>query len=209
MATPSSLSRVQVRRRAVIDEALDHAVDIAAEGGVGAITVSEVARRLGVRPPSLYKYFPSLHALYDALFARGLAQELAAAAEAMVDQPPGVPRLRAGARAMVRWGVENQPLAQLLHWRPVPGFQPSPEVFAASVEDMAQVRAELAAAVRLGQLSSAADSEPAVRLLTVVIAGVLSQQMANQPGRRFADGDFSSLIDPALDMYFAHYARRP
>ena len=54
-----------------MDEALDHAVQIMTEQGVGALTISEVARRMGIGGPSLYKYFPSLHAVYDLLFARG------------------------------------------------------------------------------------------------------------------------------------------
>ena len=208
MATPLSLpSRVSERRQAVIDQALDLAVEVMAEEGVGGLTVSEVARRLGVRPPSLYKYFPSLHAMYDALFARGLAAESAAVQEAIASEAPGVPRLRAGGRAVVRWGVENAPLAQLLHWRPVPGFEPSPEVFAASVAGSAQLREELKAAVRLRQLTRRADSDDAARLFTVVLGGVLSQQLANQPGRRYDDGDFSRLTDDALQMFFTHYAR--
>ena len=209
MAIPHSTPRVAVRRQAVIDAALDHALDVIAEAGAGALTVSEVARRVGVRPPSLYKYFPSLHALYDALFARGLAAESAATTAAMRSATPGVDRLRAGARAAVRWSVENPALAQLLHWRPVPGFEPSPEVFAASVAAMAAVRDELATAVRLGQLRQEADSDDAVRMLTVVISGLLSQQLANQPGRAFADGDFTRLTDVALDMFFVHYTMSP
>lgn len=46
--------------------------DIITEHGVGALTMSEMARRMGMRAPSLYKYFPSLHAAFDALFKRGL-----------------------------------------------------------------------------------------------------------------------------------------
>ncbi|MEV4798586.1 TetR/AcrR family transcriptional regulator [Nonomuraea sp. NPDC049421] len=33
--------------------------------------MATVARRLGVRPPSLYKHFPSRHAIYDELFRLG------------------------------------------------------------------------------------------------------------------------------------------
>ena len=38
------------------------------EEGVNGLSLAEVARRLGVQPPSLYKYFPSLMAVYDAPF---------------------------------------------------------------------------------------------------------------------------------------------
>jgi AcrR family transcriptional regulator len=189
----------------VLDEALDHAVAVMTEGGVGALSVSEVARRTGMRGPSLYKYFPSLHALYDALFARGLGEQIAAVRVAAQQEQPGLDRLRAGARAAVRWAVENPALAQLLHWRPVPGFEPSPEVFAASRDDMADVRAELAEAVRRRQLGAAADSDDAVRLFTVVLSGLISQQLANQPGASFEDGAFTRLTDDALEMFFARY----
>ena len=207
MATASSpgLSRVQRRRAAVMDEALDHAERLMAEDGVGALSVSEVARRMGIRGPSLYKYFPSRHAFYDALFARGLAAELAAVRAATEGLPHGVPRIRAGAAAAVAWAVENAALAQLLHWRPVPGFEPSPAVFAPSVEDMADLRAEFAEAVRLGQLSPAADSEDAVRLYTVVLSGLISQQLANQPGVPYAEGVFSRLTDAAIDLFLSAF----
>src|SRR5215213_8546619 len=98
MATASSptLSRVQRRRAAVMDEALDHAMDLMTTEGVGALSVSEVARRMGIRGPSLYKYFPSRHAMYDALFARGLAGEHSAVYAASERAPRGLPCIRAG-----------------------------------------------------------------------------------------------------------------
>lgn len=192
----------------MVFEALDHAVEVITELGVGALTVSEVARRTGMRGPSLYKYFPSLHALYDALFARGLTAEIAAVRNAVDGHEPGLARLRAGARATVRWCLENPALAQLLHWRAVPGFEPSAETFAASVEDMREVRNEFAEAVRRRQLAPEADSDDAVRLYTVVLAGLISQQLANEPHASFADGVFSRLTDQALDLFFDHYRHR-
>jgi AcrR family transcriptional regulator len=207
MATTSSLSRVERRRAAVMEEALDHAVALMSEEGVGALSVSEVARRMGIRGPSLYKYFPSRHAMYDALFARGLAAQQAAVQAAVEPVDRGVPRIRAGGVAVVRWAVEHAALAQLLHWRPVPGFEPSPAVFASSVADQAVLRAEFAEAVRLGQLAPSADSDEAVRLYTVVMSGVISQQLANQPGVPFTEGAFSRLTETAIDLVLS--AHRP
>lgn len=202
-------SRRARRRDATIDEALDHAVGIMCEQGVGGLTISEMARRMGIRGPSLYKYFPSLHAVYDALFARGQEANSAAVRAAIDPLPPGVARIRAAAQAIVRWCVANPALAQLLHWRPVPRFEPSPSTFAASVAEMQEARAEFAEAVRLGQLSRAAASAEALRLFTVVISGIVTQQLANQPGAGYDDGLFSRLTDDALDMFFAHYGATP
>jgi AcrR family transcriptional regulator len=205
MAESPELSRVQRRRAGVMDEALDHAVQLMTEEGVGALSVNEVARRMGIRGPSLYKYFPSRHAIYDALFLRGLLAEQAAVAAAVEGLPAGVAQIRAGALAVVRWAIEHPALAQLLHWRPVPGFQPSPEAFAPSEEDMAVLRGAFAEAVRQGQLSPAAGTDDAVRLYTVVISGLISQQLANQPGVPFDEGAFSRLTGTAIDQFLSAY----
>jgi AcrR family transcriptional regulator len=194
------------RRRQTIEEALDAAVAIMEEEGVGGLSMSEIARRLGMRQPSLYKYFPSLHGVYDALFARGLQRSGAAVLAAAEPLPAGVPRLRAGARAWGRWATENPALAQLLCWRPVPGFAPAAATFAVSVQQVEQISAEFAAAVRLGQLRPEAASAEALRLYSAVLNGVITQQMANQPGASYEDGIFTSLTDAALDMFFARYA---
>lgn len=208
-ATGPPSDRRARRRQATIDEALDHAVAIMSDYGVGALSVSEIARRLGVRGPSLYKYFPSLHAVYDALFARGLAAQSAAVRAAVTGAPPGVAQLRAGAAAVVRWAVENPALAQLLFWRPVPGFEPSPLTFAGSEADMAMLREVLGDAVRLGQLRPEAASDEAVRLYTVLLSGLLSQQLANEPGASFEHGRFSRLTEQAIGIFLDAYAPVP
>src|SRR5690349_10427935 len=122
------------RRQETIDEILDIAVDIMTTGGVNALGISEIARRLGVRPPSLYKYFPSLMAIFDAVFGRGQREHLAAMQQAMADAEPGLAALRAGLDASGRWALANRAQAELLFWRPVPSFEPSAEAFAPSRE---------------------------------------------------------------------------
>jgi len=195
-----------IRRQQTIEEALDAAVAIMEEAGVGGLSMSEVARRLGMRQPSLYKYFPSLHAVYDALFARGLELSGAAVRAAVAPGPRGVVTIRAAGRALVRWAVENPALAQLLYWRPVPGFAPTAATFAVSVQLVDQLRAALAAAVQAGALHPSAASDEAPRLFTIVLSGVISQQMANEPAADYDTGMFTSLTDAALDMFFARYA---
>jgi AcrR family transcriptional regulator len=195
-----------LRRQQTIEEALDAAVAIMEQAGVGGLSMSEIARRLGMRQPSLYKYFPSLHAVYDALFARGLERSGAAIRAAVEEGPRGVVTIRAAGRALVRWAVENPALAQLLYWRPVPGFAPTAATFAASVRQVDQLRAALAAAVRARELHPDAASAEAPRLFTIVLSGLISQQMANEPAADYGSGMFTSLTEAALDMFFARYA---
>ena len=64
------------RRQETIDEIVAIAQDVMAERGVNGLSLSEVARRLGVQPPALYKYFDSLAALYDEAFLRGHTEHL-------------------------------------------------------------------------------------------------------------------------------------
>src|SRR2546430_17301173 len=64
------------RRQETIEEILDIAQDVMDEEGVNGLSLSEVARRLGVQPPSLYKYFDSLMAVYVPLFQRGQTAHL-------------------------------------------------------------------------------------------------------------------------------------
>ena len=195
-----------LRRQRMIEEALDTAVVIMEETGVGGLSMSEIARRLGMRQPSLYKYFPSLHAVYDALFARGVDRTGAAIQAAVEEGPRGVVTIRAAARALVRCAVENPVLAQLLYWRPVPGFAPAAATFTASERQMDALRAAFAAAVRAGELHPDAASDDAPRLFTIVLSGIVSQQMANEPGADYGTGMFTRLTDAALDMFFARYA---
>lgn len=212
MATESSpteigpgLDRRRRRRELTIAEAVDLAEEIVEEDGVGALTISELARRMGMRGPSLYKYFPSLHAVYDALFARGLAAQNAAIEVAMEDAEPGTGRLMALARAVVRWSVEHPGVASLMYWRPIPGFEPTPETFAVSTQRQERVRAEFAIAVQRRQLGRRAAGDEAVRLFTVVISGLFTQQVANQPRVPYEAGVFTALTDQALEMFFDRY----
>jgi len=65
------LDRRRRRRLETIEEVLDVAVEIMTEQGVAGLSIGEVARRMGIRPPSLYVYFASKEAMYDAVFLRG------------------------------------------------------------------------------------------------------------------------------------------
>lgn len=113
--------------------------------------------------------------------------------------------LSAGARAYVDWSLRNPVSAQLLHWRPVPGFEPSAQAYAPSIAMIAALRALLVLAVERGRLIPEAATEEAVLLFTSVVAGVESQQLANEPHAGPEDGRYARLLDPALAMRLAHY----
>jgi len=100
----------------------------------------------------------------------------------------------------------NPVLAQLLHWRPVPGFEPSARAFEPAVRQLEFLRAALRAAVDAGQLAPGAASEEGVALCTVLVSGVISQQMSNEPSAPAGQGRFIQLAPTALDMFVRYYA---
>jgi AcrR family transcriptional regulator len=183
------------RRQETIEEILDIAAGVMAESGVNALSIAEIARRLGVQPPSIYKYFDSLLAIYDALFRRGQTEHLEAMRAAMTKADgTGLVALAAGLEASGRWCLAHQPLAQLMFWRPVPSFEPSAESFAPSVEMVALQRAALARAVADGELGPGADSDEGLYVVSVLIAGVLGQAMANEPDLAWGEGRFTPVF---------------
>ena len=204
-STPRRPDRRARRRQETIAEILDLATDVMTTEGVNGLSLAEIARRLGVQPPSLYKYFPSLMAVYDELFRRGQAEHLAVMREAMATAEPGLDARTAGLEARGRWLLANRAIAQLMFWRPVPSFEPSAEALAPSVEMVALERAAMADAVAAGQLGPEADSDEAVYLVSTLITGVLSQAMANEPDLAWGRGRFTSQFPKLMKLLAAAY----
>ncbi len=192
------------RRRETIGEILEIATEIMAEQGVNGLTLAEVARRLGVQAPSIYKYFPSIMAVYDALFERGQAEHLEVLRQAMAAGEPGLDALTVGLEASGRWALRNQALAQLLFWRPVPSFEPTAEAMAPSEEMVALQQKAIVDAVTAGQLGPEAIKD-GVFLVSILIKGVLTQAMANEPQLEWGQGRFSPTFPRLMKLLPAAY----
>jgi AcrR family transcriptional regulator len=175
------------------------------EEGVAGLSLAEVARRLGVQPPSLYKYFPSLTAVYDALFERGQVANLAAMRAGAERVEPGIAALTAALEASGRYLLEHPALAQLLFWRPVPSFEASEAAMTASREMVELQRGMLRDAVSAGQLGPDADSDEAVQVLGSLCGGVCTMAMANEPGVAFGAGRFTRVFPRLLALLPALY----
>lgn len=206
--TAAPLDRRQRRRRETIEQVLDVAVEVMAEQGVAGLTLGEVARRMGIRPPSLYVYFDGKNALYDALFERGW-RELGAVLDDVgrglrwTDPPADVLAYNA---AFVRWAVEHPAHAPLMFWRPVPGFAPSEAAYRPAVELTRRGGELLAELQRRGVVRADADLDLALRTLTVLVSGVISQQLANAPGEPFETGTFTATLPLLVSMWLAQFA---
>jgi AcrR family transcriptional regulator len=187
--------RRAARREAAKTEILDAAWVLVREHGLAALSLRDLAARVGMRAPSLYQYFLSKHAIYDAMFAQGMRAALDAFAPCVTDPDPRVALIN-GTRALVDFATSDPARAQLLFQRTIPGFEPSPESYAVAIE--------------LDRVASAALRDhgivdpDALDLLTAVVAGVINQQLSNDPG-----GDrYSRLLDRVVDMYLTQVASK-
>src|SRR5438034_8157299 len=107
--------------------------DLAHEHGIAGVSLHALAREVGIRQPSLYAYFDSKNALYDAMFADGNRQLLEQLDGVKL---PGDPRaaVKAFMKAFVSFAVADVARCQLLFQRPIPDFEPSTESYAYAQE---------------------------------------------------------------------------
>ena len=202
---PEPLDRRSRRRQETIEEILDIAEAVMAADGVNALSLSEIARRLGVQPPSLYTYFPSLMALYDALFERAARAHVAQSSAALAAAPPGLAAVVAWGEAETRWAVEHQALAQLLYQRAVPSFVPSEQAMAPHMSAWRDLQGALREAVRLGELGPGADSDEAAWLVIIWNNGIFALTAANEPGCAWGEGRFTPHFPKVVTLLTSVY----
>lgn len=179
------------RREAATAEIVSVAWELAREHGLNGFSLRDLARRLGMAAPSLYSYFDSKNALYDAMYAEGWRALLAG------DPPPTGPDIRSvllgGARRFVDFAAENPVRYLLLNQRTVPGFEPTPESYAVAQEAYEWMAAPLREVAHVAQ----ADLD----LLAAFVGGLINQQLANEPGgTRWFD-----LLDDAVDLLLPRF----
>jgi AcrR family transcriptional regulator len=183
------------RHTATRREILDVAWRLGRERGLGGWSLRDVADAVGMRPPSLYVYFDSKNAVYDAMFADGYADLLAGSEGVRTDVAAGRSSSRdALARIALfffEFCVADPARMHLLFLRTIPGFQPSEDAYALArraLDGMVEV------------LAAAGAGEPEhLDLWTALLTGLATQQVSNDPG-----GDrWRRLVEPAVDMFVA------
>lgn len=160
------------RRAAATQSIVAAAWELAREHGLGGLTLRDLARRLGMATPSLYSYFDSKHALYDAMYADGWRAFLA-----LEPQPPTADvreAIREGMGRWIRFSLADPVRFQLLSLRTIPGFEPSEASYAIAQQAYEESFAVLDAVAPVTQEHK--------DMITAVASGLLNQQLANEPG---------------------------
>ena len=185
------------RRRARMEAVLAAAWAVAGEHGLAALSLHEVARRVGIRQPSLYAYVDSKAGLYDAMFAQAAGELLEQVSTATYSESPREAVVEATRRIVQYVGEADTARFQLLFLRTVPGFEPRPESYAVSV----QLAEWLIERLQAAGMRDPADAD----LYTALVAGLLVQQTSNDPG-----GDrWTRHLETVLAMFFDHLDRTP
>lgn len=184
------------RREQTRAEIVAAAWQIADRDGIAGVSLKDIADAVGMRAPSLYTYYSGKAAIYDEMFAEGYLALQAAMAEVPIDRGDPVGSLAGAMAAFVDFCAASVPRYQLLFTRAVPGWQPSPEAYAASVAAYEWMVG------RFAGLGIEAPDE--LDLFTALTSGLASQQLANDPGGE----RWRRLNRPAAEMFLAHVRSR-
>jgi AcrR family transcriptional regulator len=182
--------RLAERREATRTEIVDAAWDIARAGGLAAVTLREVAARVGMQSPSLYSHFESKTAIYDAMFGQAWSDYLAVCQETVASIPkPPRKALLYMVQTFVDFAVADPVRFQLMNQRMVVDFEPTPQSYEPSLQVMALFREQLA---RIG-VSADADAD----LCVAIVGGLVDAQLANDPGGE----RWTVQLPRAIDMF--------
>jgi AcrR family transcriptional regulator len=186
----------EARRRSAHDAIIDAAWSLVSEEGLAGLTLRDLAHRAGITAPTVYVYFDSKNAIYDAMFGRAATEFDERMAEPFHYEDPREV-LAASVRRFSEFCTNSPARYQLLFQRTIPGFEPSPESYAPAVRALAGARERLA----LNGITEARH----VDMWTALITGLVDQQVSNDPG-----GDrWTRLIDESVDMFLAHCQSTP
>lgn len=185
------MDRRSERHQATKDSILQEAWRLARNEGIGGFSMRQLAARVGMQAPSLYQYFDSKNSLYDAMYAQGftaLLERLGSLDDSAHASRNGIKAL---GKAFFEFCTEEPVRYQLMFERPIPDFEPTTESFALSEQALEQqVRGLLkhAGVTKTGE----------VDLFLAINAGLISQQIANDPG----GNRWQRLLEDAMDMFF-------
>jgi AcrR family transcriptional regulator len=146
--------------------------------------------------PTIYAYFDSKNAIYDAMFSRA-ATEFAAWMTEPYEATPPLGLLVASLRRFAQFCESDIARYQLLFQRMIPEFEPSAESYAPAVRALDVARELLAV--------NAITQPKHLDLWTALVTGLVDQQLSNDPG-----GDrWTRLSAEAVTMFVTHCQSGP
>ena len=191
MTQPTASGWREARRQSAREAIVDAAWELAREEGLLLWSLRDLATRAGITTPTVYAYFDSKHAIYDAMFGQA-ATDFAECMARPCDVEGTREQLSAYARQYFEFCTSDAARYQLLFQRTIPGFTPTPEAYAPSVRALQHLKQVLA--------DNGITEEGHLDLATALVGGLVSQQISNDPG----GVRWLRLVDEAMEMFLAH-----
>ncbi len=187
---PLKPGKVMQRREAKLAAIVETAWKLARQHGIAGVSLHALAREVGMRQPSLYAYFDSKNALYDAMFYDGnrrLIQQLD------LVKLPGHPRaaLKAFLAEFVSFALEDPARYELLFERHLPGFAPSPTSYVVAEEVLGRAYNVVNGA--------GVTNQGDIDCIVAMVAGLMEAQLSNDPGGNRWTRHLNRLIDLYVD----------
>ena len=184
------MDKVAQRREAKVASIVVSAWELAREHGIAGVSMHALARKVGMRQPSLYEYFDSKHALYDTMFADGNRQLLERLDSLAFPQDRRA-ALKKFMGAFVTFALEDPARYELLFQRHVPDFAPSPESYALAGKVLGRV-------VKLMN-EAGVTQQGDVDCIIAMVAGLIEAQLSNDPGGDRWTRHLNRLVDLYVD----------
>jgi AcrR family transcriptional regulator len=187
-------------RRAVRRLVLDAASRLLEAEGPDALTMRRIAGEVGCSTSVLYTMFGGKAGVAEGLWREGFGR-LRGAMERVTDDDP-LGRLAALGRVYRENALANRAYYAIMFQRPIPGFRPSPEAYAESLQPLRILVDAAADCIRAGVFR---DADPArvAGVLWAAAHGAVSLELAGYEGAVDAEARFQELMAAAATWFMA------
>ena len=185
-----TVGKVALRREAKIATIVAAAWKLARQQGIAALSLHDLAREVGMRQPSLYEYFDSKNALYDAMFADGNRQ-LLERLDATSFPRDARNALKKFLKTFTAFALEDPARSELLFQRHIPGFVPSPESYMLAEQVLTRL-------VKVAHEAGVTDQGD-IDCIVAITAGLMEAQLSNDPGGNRWTRHLNRLVDLLVD----------
>jgi AcrR family transcriptional regulator len=185
-------------RRAVRRLVLDAASRLLEAEGPDALTMRRIAGEVGCSTSVLYTMFGGKAGVAEGLWREGF-ERLRGAMERVTDDDP-LGRLAALGRVYRENALANRAYYAIMFQRPIPGFRPSPEAYAESLQPLRILVDAAADCIRAGVFR---DADPArvAGVLWAAAHGAVSLELAGYEGAVDAEARFQELMAAAATWF--------
>jgi AcrR family transcriptional regulator len=200
-ATAQAAGKASLRRLL-----LDTASAVLEREGPDALTMRRIAGEVGCSTSVLYTMFGGKPGIAEALWQEGF-ERLGAALDQAGGADP-LQRLAAMGRAYRTNALANRSYYAVMFQRPIPGFEPSPDGYEASLKPLHALAETVADCIRAG-IFRAADPMHIAGVLWAATHGAVSLELAGYEGAVDAEHRFDDLCAAAAAWFMTREGHQP